>query len=253
MTMLPMKTHASILLVFAAVVTAGGCQRSMVREALPIDGPKADAAASQLDFWHSLPGKGAISNNEGLHGLILFTEGNDPNENYDQRLAFAKQKGWLGEGFDEPGDMVMQRGTLARAIAVSTDIKGGVMMRITNSHGRYASRELQYLGIMAESTPQQALSGLDFVGVIAKVQDYQTIEATRAETGKPKSRIRAVPARDQNSAGVGVAPASGAAPGEQAPDAAASPAETPPAEAPASPAPPAPPAPGDSPESPKPQ
>lgn len=233
-----MRLNATVPLVLAAVVSAGGCQRSMVRDALPIDGPKADAAAAQLDFWHSLPGKSAISNNEGLHGLILFTEGNDPNENYDQRLAFAKQKGWLSERFDEPGDMVMQRGTLARAIAVSTDIKGGVMMHLTNSHGRYASRELQYLGIMAESTPQQALSGLDFVGVIAKVQDYQTIEAVRAETGKPKSKIRAVPPREQNDAGLGGAPA--AEPAPAAPETEAAPAEAPQAESPAAPEPPKP-------------
>jgi hypothetical protein len=195
--------NALMLPLLAALAMASGCSRSMVREPLNIDGPTTDAAGAQLDFWHSLPGKSAISNNEGLHGLILFVDGNDPHENYDQRVAYAKEKGWLTQGFDEPGDMVMQRGTLARAIAVSSDIKGGVMMRVTNSSGRYASRELQYLGIMAESTEQQALSGLDFVGVISKMQDYQAIEAARVETGRPRSQIRAVPPREKNNEGVG--------------------------------------------------
>ncbi len=200
------RTHRPttvFVLTLAAMTSLSACTRTMVREPLSIDGPKADADAAALEFWHSLPGKSAVSNNEGLHGLILFADGKDPSENYDQRVAYAKEKGWLTQSFNEPGDMVMQRGTLAKAIAVATDIKGGVMMRVTNSSGRYAARELQYLGIMAESTEQQALSGLDYVGVISKIQDYQAIEAARAESKKPRSQIRPVPPREQNNAGVG--------------------------------------------------
>lgn len=187
-----------IPIALVALLAAAGCQRSMVRESLDIDSVKADPQAAQLDFWHSLPGKGAVSNNEGLHGLILFADGTDPSNNYDERVALAKDRGWVSQSFSEPGDMVMQRGTLAKAVAVATGIKGGVMMQLTNSHGRYAARELQYLGIMGESTEQQAISGLDFVGVISKVQDYQAMETARAASGGRPVRS-AIPPRDQNS------------------------------------------------------
>lgn len=180
-------------------ISAASCQRTMVREALDIDSVKADPQSAQLDFWHSLPGKSAVSNNEGLHGLILFADGSDPSTNYDQRVALAKERGWLSQSWDEPGDMVMQRGTLAKAVAVATGIKGGVMMQLTNSSGRYSARELQYLGIMAESTEQQAISGLDFVGVISKVQDYQAAEAARAEGRSGRAAV--IPPRDQNTPG----------------------------------------------------
>ncbi len=192
---LPIARPTAAALVIALSLPA--CQRSMVRDALDIDSVKADPQSAQLDFWHSLPGKSAVSNNEGLHGLLLFADGSDPSTNYDQRLALAKERGWVPDTFNEPGDMVMQRGTLARAVAVATGIKGGVMMRLTNSHGRYAARELQYLGIMGESTEQQAISGLDFVGVISKVQDYQAMEAARAASGGKPVRS-AIPPREQN-------------------------------------------------------
>lgn len=208
-----MNTLTRISAAFLLAAAATGCQRSTVREPLAIDGVDASDPAKQLDFWHSLPGRSAVSNNEGLHGLILFVDGQDPNTNYEQRVAYAKEKGWLAQGFNEPGEMVMQRGTLARAIAVSNNIKGGVMMRVTNSAGRYAARELQYLRIMGDGTEQQVLSGLDYVGVISKVQDYMAVEAARAETGKPTSRIRPVPPREENSnMGGDASSPSGAAP-----------------------------------------
>ncbi|MFM9957080.1 MAG: hypothetical protein ACKVZJ_03325 [Phycisphaerales bacterium] len=191
--------HPLFPIAIVALLAAVGCQRSMVREALDIDSPKTDAQSAQLDFWHSLPGKSAVSNNEGLHGLILFADGTDPSTNYDERVALAKERGWVSQSFNEPGDLVMQRGTLAKAVTVATGIKGGVMMQITNSHGRYAARELQYLGIMGESTEQQAISGLDFVGVISKVQDYQASEAARAEGRGGRATV--IPPREQNTPG----------------------------------------------------
>lgn len=183
-----------------SLALSGGCSRTMVREPLPVDGANSADLEKQLDFWHSLPGRSAVSNNEGLHGLILFLEGQDPHETYDARVSYAKEKGWLPGSFNEPGEMVMQRGTLARAIAKGVDIKGGVMMRVTGGNARYAARELQYLGIMGESTDMQALSGLDYVGVISKVQDWQTTEEIRKQTKRPTARIRPVPPREENSA-----------------------------------------------------
>lgn len=184
-----------------ALAVFAGCSRTMVREPLPIDGVNSADVDKQLEFWHSLPGRSAVSNNEGLHGLILFIDGQDPNETYEARVSYAKEKGWLPGHFNEPGEMVMQRGTLARAIAKGVDIKGGVMMRVTGGNARYAARELQYMGIMGESTDMQALSGLDYVGVISKVQDWQTTEEYRKQTKRPAAKVRPVPPREQNSAG----------------------------------------------------
>lgn len=228
-----MLRHAALIVLALA---AAGCQRTIVREPLAIDGLDPNDAGKQLDFWHSLPGRSAVTNNEGLHGLILLAEGKDESQNYDQRVAYAIEKGWLPAGFSEQGDLAMQRGTLARAVAVSQGIKGGVMMRLTNSHARYAERELEYLRIMGPGTALQAVSGLDYVGVVSKAQDYTYIEQARAETGQPRARVLPVPPRDQNTSGVGTPPSGTEQPaGEPAP-APSEPPANPPTEAPAPPA-----------------
>ncbi len=227
-----MKTK--ILISVLVCLSAAACQRTVVRQPLAIDELDPADTSKQMEFWHNLPGRSAVSNNEGLHGLLLFVDNKDEAKNYPERVAAAKAKGWLPDDFDEPGDLVMQRGTLARAVAKASDIKGGVMMRITNGSARYAERELEYLRIMGPGTQQQAVSGLDYVGVISKMQDYLAIEEVRAASKKPTSRIRPVAPREENYGGAAApAPGSGAKPADgAAPPSGAQP-ETPKSDAPA--------------------
>jgi hypothetical protein len=62
---------------------------------------------------------------------------------------------------------------LAQILCRILDIKGGVTMRLIGAHPRYALRELTYMEIMpTNSSPQQGLSGIEFVGVINKAEAY---------------------------------------------------------------------------------
>lgn len=152
-----------------ALACLAGCHRTTITNPLPIDDVASDPQ-QDLEFWHSLPGRSAVSNNEGFHGLILLEEGKDDSKNYEERLAYAREKQWVDTSFDEPGDLAMRRGTLAKAITVANDIQGGVMMHLTRKSPRYATFELVYMRIMGDGSPQMVLSGLDYVGVIGKVQ-----------------------------------------------------------------------------------
>jgi hypothetical protein len=158
--------------VLAACVA--GCARTTVRQVEATDYDPNDENA-ELDFWHNLPGRSAVTNDEGLHGVLVFADGQDPTRSYSDRIALLKERGWITKGFDEPGTLAMQRGTLAKALCHVLEVKGGVMMRVTDKSPRYAARELMYLGILAPGTEQQVLSGLDYLGVISKAQDYQML------------------------------------------------------------------------------
>ncbi|MBL8762827.1 MAG: hypothetical protein JNM07_00980 [Phycisphaerae bacterium] len=168
----------SFALAFMFVV--GGCQRTVVTDRLTTDYERTDQAA-EMNFWHSLPSRATISNDEALHGLILTVDGEDPTAAYEQRVEMARARGWVGMGFDEPPDLAARRGMLARAIAVACEIRGGIVMRLFGVSDRYATRELVYLGLMIESTENQAISGLEYLGVMQKVQDHlQTAELNSA-------------------------------------------------------------------------
>lgn len=155
-----------------------GCTRSIVAgEHETAFADTSETAA--LDFWHTLPGQSAVTNAQGLHGILLFADGTDATGSYEARVAELKSRGWVIESFDEPANMAMSRGTMAKALAHAMDIKGGVMMQLTNGSPRYATRELLYLAIMPPGTDQQIISGLDYVGVISKSQDYVMLRSAR--------------------------------------------------------------------------
>jgi len=174
----PRRFAAPILFVSALLATAAlsmsACSRTLVEEPIATDYDRQSIVQS-VDFWHELPQRSAVTNDEGLHGLILFADGDDPNETYDQRVDYLKALGWLDEDFDEPANLAMQRGTLAKALTHALEIEGGVMMQLTGKNTRYATRELVFLGIMPPGTEQRVLSGYQYVGVISEAQDYQLL------------------------------------------------------------------------------
>lgn len=175
----------SLAMVAVAALAIAGCSRTTVRQVQATNYEPTDENA-ELDFWHNLPGRSAVTNDEGLHGVLVFADGQDPTRSYDARIALLKERGWVTSGFDEAGTLAMQRGTLAKALCHVLEVKGGVMMRLTDKSPRYAARELMYLGIMGSGTEQQVLSGLDYLGVISKAQDYQMLrEAGGSAPSRP--------------------------------------------------------------------
>jgi hypothetical protein len=164
----------------ALVGTAlAACGRTMVQSPLDTAYRPGDGEAD-LRFWHTLPVHSAVSNDEGLHGLFLLADGTDARRDYEGRLVDAKERGWLRQSFNEPADMAMRRATLARALCVVCQVKGGVMMHVVGPAPRYALRELIHLEIMPPSSEMQVISGLEYLGIISRAQDYRTFAAARA-------------------------------------------------------------------------
>lgn len=173
------KRAAAVWLLTAGLTLAGGCARTVVET--PLDtGYAVEDLDAQMAFLHSLPAQRAVSNDEGLHALFTIADETDRMRTYEERVAEAKRRNWLSADFDEPANLAMSRGTLSRALVVLCEIEGGVMMRLLGPVDRYALRELAALGIMSgDSTVNQPISGLEFLGVLGKAQDYVLVEAVK--------------------------------------------------------------------------
>jgi hypothetical protein len=161
---------------------------------------------AELDFWDALTARPVVCNDDGLHGLLLFTDGADPSLSYSERVVIARSRNWIPPDWNEPATLAMQRGTLARAIAVHCGIEGGVMMRLLGPHPRYASRELQYLGMMGAGSEQQALSGREFMGVVSKAQDYLLLREALARRASPEEAGETAAPGEEGPPSPGVAP-----------------------------------------------
>ena len=143
------------------------------------EGYDATTVTGQLDFYPSLPGRSAITNDEALRGVILFADGVDPRESYEQRVGYLQERGWLPAWFEEPANRLVQRGRLASVLSKAAEIDGGVMYNVTAGAPRYANRELVYLGIMDGGTEQQVVSGLQFLSILGRMEDYLIAQAVR--------------------------------------------------------------------------
>ena len=154
------------------LATLGGCQTPQSANPLAVELAGNDLEA-QMAFWHQLTERKVVSNDEGFHGLLLFLESSDPAESYEGRVEILRERQMLPDGFREPPDAALSRGTMAVILARALGIKGGITMRVLGATPRYATRELQYLSIYPRSSPNQTFSGSEFLGIVGRAEDYE--------------------------------------------------------------------------------
>ncbi len=128
----------------------------------------------QIEFWHTLNDQPLASNDDAFHALLLYFDGKDEAADYAARVHALKARHWLASNFDEAGDRAVHRGTVAQALVTALKFKGGVTMRLLGHSPRYALRELQFRGLLPDSSPNQVFTGGELVGVIGKVEDLRT-------------------------------------------------------------------------------
>src|SRR3954466_8698455 len=135
---------------------------------------RADDPMGKLKFQRQITQRRICSNDDAFHLLIQYANGEDPCEDYTARLQWLRQRQMLPDGFDRPADEAITRGALAVGIARVLNVKGGIVMRVLPRSQRYVTRELVYRGIYPSgSSPQQTYSGLEVMGVLAKMEDLQ--------------------------------------------------------------------------------
>lgn len=161
-----------LLLGLACFAGLAGCQATQLDQTVKTDYDQTDMV-SAVDFWHQLITQPAVSNNAAFHGLIRFDRQTDPSADYPARRQWLVEQGYLDGGFDRPGNEAANRGTVAQVLCRMLGIDGGLSMRLLNDHPRYATRELVFLNLYEPSSPQQGLSGIQFVEVLSRAEDFK--------------------------------------------------------------------------------
>ncbi|MCE9591603.1 MAG: hypothetical protein K8S99_13890 [Planctomycetes bacterium] len=186
----PRRITALVLL----IVALAGCHAAHVEQPLTRTLASNDTDA-QMEFWHALALRPMTSNDEAFHGLLLYTDNQDPAADYAGRIALLKARRMLPGDFDRPADEAVSRGTLAVALVKVLNIKGGVVMRVIGPGPHYATRELQYEGLYPPSSENQTFSGSEFVGVIGRIEDYQ-------RSNPAEYRAKVLPSEADKAAGI---------------------------------------------------
>lgn len=171
------------------VLWSVGCARS-VREASVADTLGGVDMMAELDFWDQLAAQDAVTNHDALHALLLtfefLSEEGAVHEgervgaalqggaDFEAKAGFARSRGWIPAGGTLVADETTQAGWIARAICLEAGIEGGLNMRLFGPVPRYALRELTYERLMGSKSENQALSGLELIATLGRVQDRRT-------------------------------------------------------------------------------
>ncbi len=153
-----------------ALALAGCNADRTVAEASLVDDPAM--LQDETEFLDGLSTQYTVTNHDALHALILLADQEDPFETYEDRVATAKDRGWLNAKWDQPANQSAQIGDIAQAVCVITGIEGGVTMRLFGPSPRYATRELIYLEVIPDRSERQSVRGLEFLELMLLAGDY---------------------------------------------------------------------------------
>ena len=173
--------RCSIMFVVAVLLSSlllnTGCdlfQRTRVDESILETHP---GFMDDFDFWDALADQPVVSNDDALHSLILIQDGTDASFNFQARMALAAQKGWLiGTPTPLQANESATVGLLSVAACEILGIKGGLTMRLMGPSPRYCTRELSSMGMLPGLTPNEALTGLEFIAFVGNIEQRMQLQ-----------------------------------------------------------------------------
>jgi hypothetical protein len=160
---------------FVVLITAACVGCAMPRTEAPVTQTvNVSDVRGRLTYQRTIADRPVCSNDDAFHLLIQYVNKTDPCETYQERVDWLRSRQMLPADFDRPADEASSRGNLAVAISRALRVRGGVMFSLLPTSGRYATRELVARGIYPPgSSPHQTYSGLELLGVLAKMEDVQ--------------------------------------------------------------------------------
>jgi len=160
-----------------ALSIAGGCTASHPADRAVDHAPDSK---SELDFWQRLETQPLLSNHDALHGLLLLADGTDDRANFDERLAEARKRGWVGAGETVAADETATVGFVSVALCDVLALRGGVTARLAPRSWRYCTRELVAARLLPDRTEYQALRGPEFLDLIGRAEDWRAAHGGRS-------------------------------------------------------------------------
>jgi len=165
-----MKRTVGILaaaLAFSAVACDGG-----PRELKIADGDAKLTAADSAAFLDGLSGRTRVSEADAMKGMLLLL-GEEQETTFAKAVATLKRRGVVSGAWDFQADRHMTKGKVAYMIYRACGVRGGVTLTLLGPSQRYCLKELQYQGLMTAGLPYNKVSGMEYVGVLTRADEYR--------------------------------------------------------------------------------
>ena len=171
-----------------------------------------------LAFFDELEGKPLASQDDAIHSMLLLGTGTSA-PSYEQRVAMAKELGYVERGFDRPGRQAVTMGDVAEM--ASKILEGKRPATSDEAMAKMVHREIA----PASARPNQGLTGAQLVSMAGGVRDAMSLEGVgrvpaprvwevmgQVENVKPAASVPAPTAVAQVEAAPSPAPAPAHAP-----------------------------------------
>jgi hypothetical protein len=173
------RAFARVCVSLAAAAGGIGCQRQLSETSVTDRFARPD---QELDHHEALESVTATTNNDMLHGFLVFAVGEDPWTTYAQRVLDARVRGWVPQDWREPANESATVGRIASIASHIVEIRGGLSFMLLGPTPRYALRELIYQDILPPRTENQSLSGLEFSDFLNRLSRMSRLKDGTAST-----------------------------------------------------------------------
>ncbi len=177
------KFYTITMIFAAAAVALVGCEQVGV---ITSGGEALPAGEDSAAFFNRISSEKVVTENDAMRGMLYLLDGQDDTGTFEQRVNQLQEKGILGKTWSFDAARPLTKGKLAFMVYQATKIPGGVMLMLTGPTQRYCLRELQYRGLMSEGAFYNNVTGLEFIAVMSRADEYIQ-EGKVSETMNPGS------------------------------------------------------------------
>ena len=156
-----------LLVCSAGLLLFVGCQAAQPRAASQPAVP-TDNNAELVEYISDMA---YVTAETACRATYILAKGEIFSEGYDALVEAMKAEKLITGGWTHQADNFVNRAEVAMLIARAADVRSGLNWRLTGL-GRYAHRELIYLGIAHGSGELGYISGGEFLGTLARAEDY---------------------------------------------------------------------------------
>jgi hypothetical protein len=164
-----------------------GCQAAGPRAATPLTVP-SDTNAELVEYISDQP---YVSAEAAYRAVFILAKGEIFHGDYDALATEMRTSGLIGQTWSYAPETFVDRAAVGFLVARACHIRSGLNWQLTGL-GRYAYRELIFRRIAHPSGELGLISGGEFLGVLARAEEYlrkvgRSPEPT-AELGEPQAK-----------------------------------------------------------------
>ncbi|MDY7011399.1 MAG: hypothetical protein SVV80_11715 [Planctomycetota bacterium] len=126
-------------------------------------------SATYLDGISSLS---TVSEAEALEGVLLVLAESDK-ATFAQAITALQERKIVPAKWGFQADRPITKGKVAYMTYQACRIKGGLTLQLTGPSQRYCLKELQYRGIMSPGVSYNAVSGMEFLAILGRIDEFR--------------------------------------------------------------------------------